>query len=87
MGPTGPPHGGPLGISAEGRAVGAVGQHGRAARPGGVRFKARTSAVFFLVSELILDQMFINFDILGLILHNFSRGTPKGGPRAKIIEN
>ena len=33
-GPLGP-HGGPFGISAEGRAVGAVGQHGRAARLGG----------------------------------------------------
>ena len=57
------------------------GRRGRLARAGGaagrageVRFKARTSAVFFLVSELILDHILINFYILGSNFYYFSHG-------------
>ena len=53
-GPTGP-H--PLGAHRKvGRSVRSASAVRRRGLAGGVRWKARTSAVFFLVSELVLDQ-------------------------------
>ena len=88
-GPLGPPMGAKnFGGRSGGRRGRPARAGGAAGRAGGVRFKARTSAVFFLVSELILDHILINFDILGSIFCYFSPGgaqwTPPGFPRGPM---